>query len=114
MLYINITLLGISAIYAIFYPDKIQSLARYSSNEVLIVDWGIYAFTLVLLMLFDNLKIALLFCYVISTYWNYKMYKNKEINPDNKFFFIAQIFNILGLLEILYYLRIDYKNRFKD
>ena len=32
------------------------------------------------------------------------------INPDNKFFNVAQIFNILGILEILYYLRIDYKN----
>ena len=110
MLYINIILLGISAIYAMLYPANIQSLAGYTTNEVIIVDWGIYAFTLVLVMLFNNLKLALLFCYVTSILWVYKMYKNKEINPDNKFFNVAQIFNILGILEIVYYLRIDYKN----
>lgn len=91
------------------YPANIQSLAVYTTNEVIIVDWGIYAFTLTLLLIIQNIKISLLFCYVISTIWNYKMYKNKEINPDNKFFNIALIFNTLGILEILYYLRIDYK-----
>ena len=110
MLYINIILLGISSIYAILYPTNIQDLAGYTKNEVLIVDWGIYAFTIALLLIIKNVKIPLLICYIMSILWNYKMFKKKEINPDNKFFNIALIFNLLGILEILYYLRIDYKN----
>jgi hypothetical protein len=111
MLYINISLLGISAITAIIKPDYIQKMAKYKNQEVLIVDWGIYAFTLVLLIVFRNINYPLLFCYITSFIWNYKMYKRGEINVDPKsnFFKIAQIGNLIGISEIIYYLVLNSK-----
>lgn len=111
MLYISIALLGISAITAIIKPDYIQEMAKYKNQKVLIIDWGIYAFTLVLLMIFNNINYPLLFCYITSIIWNYKMYTKKEINVDPKsnFFKIAQIGNLIGISEIIYYLVLNSK-----
>ena len=105
MLYINIILLGISAIVAMLNPSYIQTLAKYKNQEVLIVDWGIYAFTLVLLMIVKDIKLPLLFCYLSSIGWNYHMIHHKLINHDAEFFNISLIGNLIGIAEILYYLK---------
>ena len=105
MLYINIILLGISAIVAMLNPSYIQTLAEYKNQEVLIVDWGIYAFTLVLLMIIKDIKIPLLFCYLSSIGWNYHMIHHDLINSDEEFFNISLIGHLIGIAEILYYLR---------
>ena len=105
MLYINIILLGISAIVAMLNPSYIQTLAKYKNQEVLIVNWGIYAFTLVLLMILKDIKLPLLFCYLSSIGWNYYMIHHKLINPDAEFLNITIVANLIGIAEILYYLR---------
>lgn len=107
MLYINIILLGISSIVAMLNPSYIQTLAKYKTPEVLIVDWSIYAFTLVLLMIIKDIKLPLLFCYLSSTGWNYHMLQHELLNPNKEFFTIAIVFNLIGIAEILYYLRLD-------
>lgn len=106
MLYFNIFLLGISAISALVKPSYIQHMAKYKNQEVLIVDWGIYALSLVILMVSNNLEKSLLFCYISSIIWNYKMYKKGEINvdPNSSFYKIAVLGNSIGIIEILYYL----------
>ena len=106
MLYINIILLGISAIVAILNPSYIQTMAKYKNPEVLIVDWGIYAFTLVLLMIIKDIKLPLLFCYLSSIGWNYHMIHRKLINPDAEFFNITLVANLIGIAEIIYYLNV--------
>jgi len=113
MLYINIALLGISALTAIVKPSYIQDMAQYANQEVLITDWGIYAFTLVLLMIFkNNIDNSILFCYTASIIWNLRMYKKKEINenPNTIFFKFAIYGNLLGISEILY---IKFKKKVK-
>jgi hypothetical protein len=109
MLYINIILLGISAIVAMLNPSYIQTFAKYKKPEVLIVNWGIYAFTLVLLMIIKDIKIPLLFCYISSIGWNYLLIHNKLINQNEVFFTIALVLNLIGIAEILYYLGLDVK-----
>ena len=107
MLYINIILLGICAILAIMNPGYIQNIVKYKNQEVLIVDWGIYAFTIVLIMIYQDIKVPLLFCYIASIIWNYRMYKNKliNINPKTNFFIIVLIMNLIGIAEIIYYIK---------
>ena len=62
-------------------------------------------------MVFNNINNSLLFCYITSIIWNYKMYKKKEINvaPKSNFFKIAEIGNLIGISEIIYYLVLDSK-----
>ena len=105
MLYINIILLGISAIVAMLNPSYIQTFAKYNTPEVLIVNWGIYAFTLVLLMIIKDIKLPLLFCYLSSIGWNYHMIHHDLINSDEEFFNVSLIGHLIGIAEILYYLR---------
>ena len=105
MLYFTITGLLLSAFFAIFYPKQIQEMALYRDQEVLIVDWGIYALMLGLILIYPQymyeillLGLGMSFCY------NVYMYQYGSLNPDGKFTLIANTLNFLAIMEILYFI----------
>ena len=114
-------LLASSALYAIFFPHSIQSIAHYPNEEVLIVDWGIYALTLALILTclslpkrdsFKCIAFFLLFCVIASMCWNFYMFGVFDVFEDQQrnhrikkeFLIIANGINFLSVVELGYFL----------
>lgn len=104
MLYFTAIGLLCSAFFAICFPSYIQDMAMYKDQSVLIVDWGIYALMLGLILLLESKHMYTIIGVGLSISFMYNMYmfQNKQINPDGKFLIIANILNALALMEIIY------------
>lgn len=105
--YFNILVLGGSAVAAIAVPDYFAKF--YGSKDVLVVDWGIYALTLVILLMAMGsgklelvLPLALIFCYLASIAWNVTMYVNGQLDPGSNFAVVAITLNAIAIIELGY------------
>lgn len=81
MLYFTSIGLLCSAFFAIFFPSQIQDMAMYKDQSVLIVDWGIYALMLglVLLMESKHTYIIIGIGLAISFLYNMYMFQTKRL-----------------------------------
>ena len=113
ILWFNIIVLTLCALAAILYPSQIQYWARYGGPRVLIVDWGIYALTLAIIIIglsVDEIDLeliipgALLTCYILSLGWNFVMYRNGKLDPSGWFLIVANLLNLGAIIELSVYL----------
>lgn len=114
-LWLNSFLLGISGLVAIFGSQSIQQEAKYPGEYVLILAWGIYGLTLAFAIGSNNIDDeelrsdilvgSVLGCYVLSTLLNlWILFKSGGPEISKRYFWFAIFLNLVGIVEISYYL----------